>query len=156
MLNKTHIQTKISLAKWLFQTDLISWRYFRVTYARYYACGCQNTNDEPFNLYRFSHHSKNLEYFENFDNFEVCLSSEITLRKNYLQHEVRVKTVHRSKLPKMLKKYCIICIIQSVMIIYYNIFLRRFYLTGAFLRHYNRIITHNLPWRSTPVKIPSV
>ena len=46
---------------------------------------------------------KNLEYFENFDNFEVCLSSGITLSKNYLQHEVRVKTVHRSKLPKMLK-----------------------------------------------------
>ena len=46
---------------------------------------------------------KNLEYFENFDNFEVCLSSEITLRKNYLQHEVRVKTVHRTNMPKMLK-----------------------------------------------------
>ena len=29
---------------------------------------------------------KNLKYFEN---FEVCLSSEITLRKIYLQYEVR-------------------------------------------------------------------
>ena len=39
-------------------------------------------------------------------------------------------------------------IILSVLIIYYNILLRRFTLTGAFLRHYNRIITHNPPWRS--------
>ena len=38
--------------------------------------------------------------------------------------------------------------IFSVLIIYYNILLRRFTLTGAFLRHYNRIITHNPPWRS--------
>ena len=100
---------------------------------------------------------KNLKYFEN---FEVCLSSEITLRKNYLQYEVRVKTVLQGKIsPKIAQNvgnFYSICIIQSVLIIYYNIFLRRFYLTGAFLRHYNRIITHNLPWRSTPVKIPSV
>ena len=46
--------------------------------------------------------TKNLKYFEN---FEVCLSSEITLRKSYLQYEVRVKTVLQASTGKNIASY---------------------------------------------------